>query len=125
MALVLMVLMLSCAVLILQWNRPNQITSQQNKVSIVELAQYYANYSRTALYEMKKWSDRYNQYLNDFGPTAAITINALDQYNQAKLWEGDNLWFIDGEINDLVFVGTITHDESIWMKERVRELRIP
>jgi len=118
--------MISCAVLILQWNHTNQITSQPSKeVSIEELAQYYANYSRAALCDMKKWGDLYDQYLTDFGPDAAITKNALDRYNQAKLWEGDNLWFIDGEINNLVSSGTITYDQSTWLKERIRELRFP
>lgn len=104
---------------------PSPTPQASSLIALEELAQHYANYSRSALYDMKKYNDLYNKYLNDFGPDASYTRESLDQYNQAKLREADNLWFIDGDINNYVLAGTITHDQGVWLKDRVRELRVP
>jgi biopolymer transport protein ExbB/TolQ len=93
--------------------------------ALEDWAQYYANYSRYALLDIAKYQQLYNQYSRDFGNDSAYALDMLDKLNYAKLCENDNLWHIDGVINGLVSDGTITRDEGVWLKNRIRELRIP
>ncbi|MFB3889400.1 MAG: hypothetical protein ACE14S_07905 [Candidatus Bathyarchaeia archaeon] len=94
-------------------------------VPLEELAQTYANYSCLAVYDIRKYSEIYNEYVHDFGNDSVYARNALDELNYAKIRENDNLYYIDTQINNLVLEGIITHEQGLWLKNRVRELRTP
>src|SRR3990172_3953217 len=93
--------------------------------TLEEYIQYYADYDRQLLNDIKTAQKLYDQYSQNQGPNAPITQSTLQALNQAKLMESINILHIDTEINQLMLNGTITTEQGTWLKERVDQLRTP
>jgi FtsZ-interacting cell division protein ZipA len=93
--------------------------------TLEEYMQYFADYNSQSLTDIRTTQMLYEQYLQNPGPSAAITQSTLQALNQAKLKESINIVNIDTEINQLVLNGTLTNAEGTWLKEQVHRLRTP
>jgi len=93
--------------------------------TLEEYMQYFADYNSETLTDIKTAQRLYEQYLQNPGPSAAITQSTLQALNLAKLKENINILNIDTEINQLVLNGTLTNAEGTWLKEQVHRLRTP
>ena len=103
-------------------------SSQQTPIqpgTLEEYIQYYADYDRQLLNDIKTAQKLYDQYSQNQGSNAPITQSTLQALNQAKLMESINILHIDTEINQLMLNGTITTEQGTWLKERVHQLRTP
>jgi len=87
--------------------------------TVEEYLQYFVGYNSQFSNEVKTIQRLYDQYVQNPGPNAPITQSTLQALNQVKLKENINIMGIDAEISQLIFNGTLTNEQAIWLKEQV------
>lgn len=93
--------------------------------TLEDYARYLAGYNSQSLNDVKTIQKLCDQYLQNPGPNAPITQSTLQALSQAKLKESNTILRIDTEINLLIFNGTLTNEQGVWLRTQVHQLRAP